>query len=152
MNSFEGLALITMGKRLKIHLLPNWMDQSRNNPGGPPTFTRANSADSGALQISFAAEYRGRQVPNPSAQDLIGLARRHGENWGIGELIETTSGSCTLGKFGSAVFRSSKCPRVQLWCLSNGYDFVLATHVCCVDPDPAEVGEAQDIVSMVDLS
>jgi hypothetical protein len=49
------------------------------------------------------------------------------------------------------VFRSAGY-RTQLWYLSNGFDFVLATHVCCDEPEAAEIAEAQQIVGLIELS
>jgi hypothetical protein len=138
-----------MAKRVKVRLLPNWA--SADNPGGPATFYRTDSQDSGALQVSLMAEYTGGAPPNPTAQDLIELAQGHGERHDAGELVETGSGASRIGTFGTAVFRSAEFPRIQFWYLSNGYDFVLATHVCSVEPEAAEVAEAQQIVGMLGL-
>lgn len=141
-----------MAKQLEIRLLPNWADVSGENPGGPATYARTNSKGSGALQVSLAAEYRGGRVPNPSQQDLIRLAQGYGESQQAGSLVSAASGDCQLGTYGTAVFRSAANPHLQLWLLSNGRDFVLATHVCVVEPETAECTEAQQIVSMIGLS
>src|SRR5262245_30083387 len=134
-----------MAKRLRVRLLPNWADGSRDNPGGPATFYRTDSEVSGALQLSLLTEYVGGQVPNPTGGELIELAQGHGEHYEAGELVQTGSGACHLGTFGTAIFRSDEYPRIQFWYLSNGRDFVLATHVCTVEPDNVEVAEAQQI-------
>jgi hypothetical protein len=139
-----------MGKRLQVQLLPNWAQT--DNPDGPATFYRTDSDDSGALQVSLYAEYKGGKAPDPSTKDLIELSQGHGERHNAGDLVETSSGECALGSYGSAVFRSKEYPRIQFWYLSNGSDFVLATHVCTVKPEPAEVAEAQQIVGMLGLS
>jgi hypothetical protein len=139
-----------MGKRLHVQLLPNWT--SADNPGGPATFIRTDSRDSGALQVSLMAEYKSGKPPLPTAEDLIELAQGHGERHDAGELVDRTSGACRLGTFGTAVFQSAEYPRLQFWYLSNGYDFVLATHVCATEPEGAEVTEAQQIVGMLGLS
>ena len=139
-----------MAKRVQIRLLPSWT--SADNPGGPATFIRHASHDSGALQVSLMAEYTEGELPHPTPQDLVELAECHGARQDAGELVETDSGACQLGSFGTAVFQSSEYPRIQLWYLSNGYDFVLATHVCSTEPEAAEVKEAQQIVGMCGLS
>jgi hypothetical protein len=131
-------------------LLPNWAQS--DNPDGPATFYRTDSDDSGALQASLYAEYTGGKVPNPSPADLTELAQGHGQRHDAGELVGTDSGACDLGSYGAAVFRSPEYPRIQFWYLSNGRDFVLATHVCTVEPEAAEVSEAQQIVGMLGLS
>jgi hypothetical protein len=106
----------------------------------------------GALQISLQAEYVGGKDPNPNVGDLIDLARGHGESHEAGELVETFGGSCSLGEFGSAIFSSAEFPHTQLWYLTNGLDFVLATFVCTEKPGTDEIAEAQEIVSWVELT
>jgi hypothetical protein len=139
-----------LAKRLQVKLLPNWAQS--DNPGGPATFYRTDSDDSGALQVSLYAEDTGGKVPNPTPDDLVKLAQGHGQRHDAGELVGTHSGSCDLGSFGAAVFRSAEYSRIQCWYLSNGRDFVLATHVCTVEPEATEVSEAQQIVGMLGLS
>lgn len=139
-----------MAQRLQVQLLPNWARM--DNPDGPATFYRTDSEDSGALQVSLYAEYAGGKIPNPSVDDLIELAQGHGERHEAGELVETSGGTCGLGVYGSAVFRSAEYPYFRLWYISNGRDFVLATHICTAEPDAIELAEAQQIVEMVGLS
>jgi hypothetical protein len=131
--------------RAKITLPRNWLDISKDNPGGPPTFCR-DSDDSGALQISVQAEYESGEVPNPTAEDLVGLA----ENTAIREpgatIRERLSGTCAIGTFGSVVTSWPDCPHVQIWWLSDGRDLVLATHICSVVPPVAEIREARQII------
>jgi hypothetical protein len=131
-------------------LLPNWAQA--DNSDGPATFYRTDSDDSGALQVSQYAEYNGGKVPNPTYNDLIELAQDHGQRHNAGELVGTDSGACALGSYGAAAFRSAEYPRIQFWYLSNGRDFILATHICTVEPEAAEVTEAQQIVGMLGLS
>jgi hypothetical protein len=145
-----GTEVAWMRKRVAVRLLPNWA--SADNPGGPATFVRTGTQDAGALQVSLLAEYTGGKPPQPTPDDLVKLARGHGERQDAGKLVETKSGPCQLGYFGTAVFHSAEFPRIQLWYLSNGYDFVLATHVCTVEPEDAEVTEAQQTVGMLGLS
>src|SRR5262249_381520 len=103
----------------------------------------------GALLVSVD---KSGKVPNPSTKDLIELAQAHGERHNVGKLVETLSGACDMGNYGSAVFRSTEYPRIQIWYLSNGRDFVLATYVCTAQPEAEEVAQAQQIVSMLRLS
>jgi hypothetical protein len=117
---------------LQVRLLSNWVDFSKNNPNGPPTFFRTGTKDPGLLRISMYAEYRGGAIPNPTGEQLVDLAKGHGERQKSGELVETRSGTCALGVFGTAVFRSGKWPHAQLWYLSDGKDFVLATLLCSI--------------------
>ena len=113
---------------LKVKLLKGWADYSRENPDGPPTFLRDLSEVPGPLQIS-TWEYEGGEIPNPSEDDLKHMSVELGRK-NFGELVETSSGACTFGKMGTAVFHSGEYPRVQVWHLSNGKDFILATHIC----------------------
>ena len=139
-----------MAKRLKIQLLPNWAQQP--NPNGPAAFYRKDSVKSGFLTISVQAEYRGGKIPDPTFEALVALAKGLGEQKGIGAAVDASSGSCLLGKFGTAVFRSQKHPRVQFWILSNGMDFLLAAHVCSIAPETVECDEAHKIVQLVGFS
>ncbi len=137
--------------QLKIQLFPGWSDRSDENRDSPYTFMRDASIRPGALQFSFAF-YRGGVVPNPSVQDLIELSegvRARLEAPEAAELVEFCGGACAFGKFGTAVFRAPGLPRAQIWHLSNGQDFILATHFFDADPDPTEIAEAQEIVRNV---
>src|SRR6185295_4248103 len=115
--------------------LPGWIDVSKDNPDGPPTFLREASECPGPLQVSHA-EYKGGVVPNPSEQDLIEMSRKFGRgtDTDFGDIVESSSGDCAFGKFGTTVYRSAEYPRSQVWELSNGRDFILVTHIGGVDP------------------
>ena len=134
-----------MSKYIKVTLLPEWSDYSRENPAGPATFLRQTSEVPGPLQVSLAA-YRAGEVPNPSPQDLVSLARKAGDTLGATELVETASGECVFGHFGSTVFRSAESGRMQVWYLSDGYDFIIATHICPEEVDTLVVEQAQKII------
>jgi len=140
-----------MAKRLKISLLPEWLNISRENPDGPLTFIRDGLESPGVLQISVQAEYVGGKPPNPTVGDLISFARSLGERNEAGDVIEERSGSCAIGQYGTAIFRSQEYPHLQLWVLSNGLDFVLATFTCPVEPSPEELQDIEEIVSLVDF-
>ena len=126
------------GKRISVLLPDGWGDYSSENPDGPATFLRDLSEVPGAFQVSSML-YTGGEAPNPSCDDLIKLAKETGETMRAGEVVETPSGECRFGVFGSVVFRSAELPHTQVWQLSNGRDIILATHVC------AEVAEAQEV-------
>jgi hypothetical protein len=98
------------------------------------------------------AEYKGGKPPLPTLQDLIELVRGLGERNDAGRLQDTASGECVLGTYGTAIFRSQECPHTQLWLMSNGYDFVLASLVCNTKPEPEELKEAQEIVAMIGIT
>jgi hypothetical protein len=132
--------------RLKIQLPSDW---------GPfenatDIFYRLTSKDSGALQLSFT-EYKSGEIPNPTPDDLKRLAVESGNNKPLGEVVESSAGPCVFGAMGTAVFRAPEHARFQIWFLSNGGDFITATHVCIEEPDPKEVAEAQQIVCNLTL-
>ena len=137
-----------MGNRLQVHLLPDWSDHSHENPDGPPTYLRDASDAPGPLQVSWAW-YQSGEVPNPSHEDLISLAKGVQRSFDSPELVETGSGACALGRYGTAVFRCKDFGRVQAWYLSNGRDIITVTHIAGADVDPIEVREAQQIVRAV---
>ena len=132
---------------VKVQLPNGWSDHSRENPG---TYLRDDSAVPGPLQVSVAL-YEGGEIPNPSEQDLVDMCRELGAQQNCGEALETGSGRCVFGNFGTAVFRTAEDPRIQLWRLSNGRDFVLVTHICPAEPDAKEVAEADQIVQSLTL-
>jgi hypothetical protein len=139
-----------LGKQLQITLLPDW--EQFENPDGPVSFIRGSSETSGVLQVSLYAEYKSGKIPNPTQQVLVEFAQDLGERHDFGILECTEHGTCELGIFGTAIFHSEESPRAQIWYLSNGKDFVLATYICSVKPEHVEEQEAQHIVHMIDLS
>jgi hypothetical protein len=140
-----------MRKRIKVTLLPGWADYSHENPEGPATYLRQASEVPGPLQVSLMA-YRAGEVPDPSPQELVSMAANVEIAPLSNEVIETSSGQCAFGHYGSAVFRSPENPHMQVWYLSNGYDFILATHICPEGVDPAEAAEAEQIVKALTVT
>jgi hypothetical protein len=140
-----------MNKRLKVHLLPGWRQYEQQRPSAPSTFIRAERP-CGVLQVSVYAVYQRGPKPRPTEEQLIELAQGHAERHHAGELEEVQSGTCVIGTWGSAVFRSEDNPRIQVWYVSNGCDFILATYICPAEPDQDEVDEAQHIVSWLEFS
>jgi hypothetical protein len=139
-----------MRKRLQITLPEGWSDYSKENPDGPPTYLRDKSEVPGPLQVSFA-HYQSGVIPNPTYDDLVGIATGTGKLIEGSEVVKTSSGDCDFGRFGSAIFRSPETPRMQSWHLSNGRDFIMVTHICPEEPDPEEVEEVQEIVKHLTL-
>lgn len=127
-----------------MNLVPGWSDFSHENPDGPPTFLRDASPSPGPLQISCAWHTSGDE-PNPNDRDLIGLTEGAGASFEMPKLLESYSGACAIGRFGTAVFRCKDAARVQAWYLSNGRDFINVTHICSEDVEPTEIREAQKI-------
>ena len=131
--------------RLKIQLCNDW--SPRSDLPGPAAFSRQGST--GTFQVSWA-EYRADKPLRPLDNEGI---RQFAVNHGVefGELVDSSSGACGFGIFGTAVFRSEKFPRTQIWILTNGRDHILATHICSEVPAPAEVAEVQQIASSLAL-
>jgi hypothetical protein len=84
------------------------------------------------------------KIPNMNSATLISVAKNLGSN--LGQVVEETTGKCSLGDLGSVLFHSDRVTRAQVWCLTDGHVAVLVTHICEKPPDPAEIDEVQTIV------
>jgi len=125
--------------RLKIELFRNWFQEPVAE--GPSLFCRQGSTS--AFQVSWA-EYRGKQpLKKIEADGLKQFAINFGQKFG--ELVESSAGTCRFGNYGTAVFRSEKHPRSQVWIVTDGSDHILATHICSQSPEPNEIAEVQRI-------
>jgi hypothetical protein len=133
--------------RLKIELFQNWKQQQNLN--GPATFRRQGSTS--AFQVSWA-EYRGKQqLQKVGVDELLQMVISFGQEQKSGDLVESWGGSCRFGIFGTAVFRSKKFPYHQFWFVTDGIDYIMATHICDREPEPGEVSEVQQIASSLAL-
>jgi hypothetical protein len=133
--------------RLKIKLFDGW--RQATNAEGPTTFYRGRS-DS-PLQISWA-EYRGKKSLGKASPEMLrDMAVNFGRMSGFGHLADSSGGSCAFGNFGGAIFHSATHPRSQVWIITDDTNYILATFICSKEPDPAELQEVEDIVSMVTL-
>jgi hypothetical protein len=138
-------------RQLAIALPPNWRDVSHENPQGPATFVRDSHEASGALQVSVQAEYVSGPVPNPTPEQLIAFAERIAAAQGQAEVRGRSSGACAMGRYGTVLMRLPGYSWLQVWVLSNGRDFVLATHTSVDEPSEEEVNEASWVVKNVGL-
>jgi hypothetical protein len=86
-----------------------------------------------------------------TADSLKQMAETFGQANGFGEMIESSSGSCRYGMYGTGVFRSAEHPRIQVWFVSDGCDHIMATHVCSIEPESSEIAEAQQIAASLAL-
>jgi hypothetical protein len=126
--------------RLKIKLPRTW--KQIDNSDGPTTFCRDDG--SGAFQVSWA-QYRGGKLPKDvSTESLKKMAEEFGKEYSD-EMTGSNGGECPYGMFGTATYRSVEYPRSQVWFISDGRDFIMATHICGEEPDEIEVAEAQQI-------
>lgn len=131
--------------RLKVQLFTNWV--SRPDLPGPASFSRQGSTS--VLQVSWA-EYGGDKVfPKLDGEGLRKFTVCFGQQFG--RLLESTNGVCRFGVFGTAVFRSAKAPRMQVWILTDNRDHILATYVGNEQPAPEEIAEAQQIAMSLAL-
>ena len=144
--------MVMIGRKvIKVELPEGWSDCSHDNPEGPPTFIRDISNIPGVFQVSLTL-YKDGEIPNPSSEELIDLATRTGKSMPAGDLVETSSGKCKFGKFGTAIFQSIDFPLTQIWYLSDGLNFILATHIFSGSPEAGEVEEGQRIVDTISIS
>jgi hypothetical protein len=139
-----------MKKTLKVTLPPGWEDISHENPEGPATFVRSDENASGVLQLSIQSIYESGPEPNPTFADLIRLCE-HIADLQEADVIERYSGECELGTFGRVIGKSEDLQQMQIWTLTNGRDFVLATFLCPEQPEDAEAIEAEMIVKGAQL-
>jgi hypothetical protein len=135
------------GHRLSIPLPPGSADDLAAGSPGRRTVYRTRSSNPGPLQVSLAV-HRGGSEPRPSEERLREMAVGFGKHQRWGELQSSSTGECGFGRYGSAVFHSWR-DRIQVWMLSNGRDFIMATHVAGKDVEPAEVEEAEAIVRAI---
>jgi hypothetical protein len=140
-----------MKKTLTVSLPAGWEDISHENPEGPPTFVRSGENATGVLQVSIQSIYESGPEPNPDYGDLIRLCE-HVANLQEAEITQRYWGECALGTFGSVIAQSTELPSMQIWTLTNGRDFVLATYLCPEQADPEESAQAESIVKQVQLS
>ena len=139
-----------MEKRLKIALFAGWEDVSRENPDGPSTYRRTASKTPALLQVSIQAIYTGGKKPDPTAQDLAGLARNLVIQKG-GQVSATRGGKCKLGLFGAVQGVPPDGGFIRAWILSNGFDFVLATQTSSEQiPGDQDLQEGHAIVMNLD--
>ena len=139
-----------MKKTLQVTLPQGWEDISEENPEGPATFVRSGENATGVLQFSIQSVYESGPEPNPTSGDLIALSE-HVARLQEADVMERYSGVCDLGTFGSVIGKSAELPKMQIWTLTNGRDFVLATFLCPEQPDAEEAAEAETIVKGVQL-
>jgi hypothetical protein len=145
-----------MAKKLTIWLPDDWANISDQNPDGPLTLVWDDPTASGAFQLS-TAEYTGGVEPRPGEKELIQLAVGFGEQNQWGTLMNSFSGKCVMGAFGTAAFqRTRSMPPAtptycQAWFLSNGLDFIFATFIAMHQPADRELVDAQRIAEGIDL-
>lgn len=143
-----------MSKKLTIWLPDDWAEIE--NPDGPLTMCRQDDAAVGAFQVS-TAEYSGGPEPRPGEADLIEIAVGFGRRHEWGRLSSSSSGKCVMGTFGTAAFKRTETmppdasEYCQVWFLSNGLDFVMATFIAVQKPDDREVAAAQQIAEGIDF-
>lgn len=132
--------------RLKVQLPRTWVLQ--DTPDSAATFRRQ---ESGSVFQVWWAEYRGREPLDVTTDKLKHNAARHGQENGYGEMLESWSGECKFGIFGTAAFRSTEHPWAQIWRISNGRDQIMVEYICDRWPEKSEVAEAQQIASSLAL-
>jgi hypothetical protein len=141
-----------MENTLVVQLVTGWIDISHENRNGPPTFVRENEGN-GVLQISVQAEFVGGKQPLPTPEALVDLAERTMMSAGTEvEIRGRATGQCAIGHYGTALARVDDVSWFQIWVMSNGADFIMASLVCEDEPAEKEVGEASWIVKNTTLA
>ncbi len=128
--------------KLKVQLYPGWREVQI--PNAPTTYVRGAASHSGALQVSLA-QFGGGKLPDASEQLLVAICEKMASNVHGTKKKSSGSGNCEFGMFGTVVARGESPNYFQVWVLSNGREFILVTHTCDKEPDPAEVIEANEI-------
>jgi len=139
-----------MATQLKVSLLPGWEDITHENPEGPASYVRSAENAAGVLQLSIQALHESGEKPNPTYGELIRLSE-HVAQVQDATIARRYWGDCEFGTFGCVVGKTAELPLIQIWTLSNGGDFVLATFLCVEDPSPEESEQAETIVKTVQL-
>ena len=86
------------------------------------------------FQVSWA-EYQGRKsFPRVTVESLEQFAMDFDRKNEFGKVVESAGGECRFGKYGTAVFRSPRHARIQVWVVSDGRDHILATYICDDEP------------------
>ena len=134
-----------MKPHLKVTLPPGWEDITHENPQGPQTFARSGDLATGVLQMSIQSIYESGPEPNATHGDLIQLSE-HVAMIQEAKVLKRYSGHCKLGMFGCVIGKSSELPVIQIWTLTNGRDFVLATFLGTENPPIEESEQAERIV------
>ncbi|SHH09600.1 hypothetical protein [Massilia sp. CF038] len=137
--------------RLSLVLAPNWEDISSGNPDGPATFAPADSDCDAALQISIHAEYTGGVIPDPTPAQLVTLAERVIERNGEADIRGRATGECAIGTYGTVLASTDEAAWFQIWFLSNGKDFVLASFISSEEPTDEQASQASWMVENLQL-
>jgi hypothetical protein len=138
---------MTENSEIIVPLPEAWLDVSKRNSNGPSTYVRKEFKSNLKNHLQFSlTNYGSGKIPNPSKKDLVTLARNSGLKANFGEITKINSGTCKFGIFGTAIFRSMENPITQVWYLSNGKDFILASYICQEAPRIFELQEVENIV------
>jgi hypothetical protein len=144
--------------RLNIQLPDGWRQVTNTgyadsdiNGGNFAVFQSGRSDD--ALTINWS-ESNGPIKSSPDElKDAVvrfGLRNPSGNLSNSNELLNASSGSCSLGSYGTAIFRSAAFPRSQIWLMTDEkYYSIEGIYKCSKEPDPAEVREVQNMMSTV---
>ncbi|MCA9775715.1 MAG: hypothetical protein KC800_03330 [Candidatus Eremiobacteraeota bacterium] len=128
-----------------LQIPENWQDISSQNEGRT-TFINGQNV----FQVSVA-RYDGGELPNPSREDLVALASGFLGTGGRTEILHADSGKCELGSFGTVQYYSEDLEHCQVWHLSNGKDFVMATYLCSESLRVGEIDEVERVVRTISL-
>jgi hypothetical protein len=131
--------------RMIVTLPIDWVATGNDNAQGAEGMRWDDERAVGELLLCCPPGFEAGHSPKA----LIGCAEYGAGNLEGGTITERASGPCAFGSFGAAVARTTDGGRLHVWVLSDGWDFILATHTCDREPDPAEIQGAQAIVDRV---
>jgi len=129
---------------LTLEVDSGWVDVTEE--GEPLTMTRGQEGV-GALQFSLAF-YSGGEVPNPSAEDLLGMAREFGQQRELGPGFDESCREFGIIKSGASSYRSQGY-FLRAWYVSDGANIALVTYTSAWDVRERELDEAERIVASV---
>ena len=69
----------------------------------------------------------------------------------LSKVLETKSGKCAMGLYGTAIYESPRYEHYQIWYLSNGQDVVKATYTFSESFSPQKLGEVEKAVMELSL-
>ena len=150
MPSVTVTALPQSADQLKIQIPTGWKCAEGPRQDYPYRCVHETSTYNGVLDITVAY-YNGGEVPDPSYDDLVKVAKATPSNKSQEALTATQSGDCLFGKYGTAISRSPDYQYIQRWALSNGKDFILAEYHNYVMPEDIELREVQQMVKTLTL-
>jgi len=123
-----------------------WSDCSKETPTALLSMRRVSSQAPGLLQVSTFLNKDQKNLGDTSPVRLMEMAQSSGKTQPGGIFVSKEGGNCRFGHWGTSIFRGPAGERLQIWFLSDGHDFITATHLCKGQSDQQEVSEVHQII------